>query len=51
MKLMPSAYRGFGKTANGDQRYQCKSCRQTFSIGLPTRRHKKTDKTGRYCVG
>lgn len=46
MKLMPSAYRGFGKTANGDQRYQCKSCRQTFSIGLPTRRHKKTDKTG-----
>ncbi|MDO9125938.1 MAG: hypothetical protein Q7U42_03660, partial [Parvibaculum sp.] len=46
IKLMPSAYRGFGKTAGGDQRYQCKSCSRTFSIGLPTRRHKKTDKTG-----
>jgi hypothetical protein len=44
--LMPSAYRLFGKTAKGDARYQCKACRKTFSIGLPTRRHKKTDKTG-----
>lgn len=46
MRLMPSAYRAFGKTAKGDARYQCKSCRKTFSLGLPTRRHKKTDKTG-----
>ncbi len=44
--LMPSAYRLFGKTAKGDVRYQCKACRKTFSLGLPTRRHKKTDKTG-----
>ena len=44
--LMPSAYRLFGKTAKGDARYQCKACHKTFSLGLPTRRHKKTDKTG-----
>lgn len=43
---MPSEYRSFGKTAKGDPRFQCKSCRSTFSIGHSARRHKKTDKTG-----
>lgn len=43
---MPSAYRKFGKTLKGDPRIQCRACRSTFSKGISTRRHKKTDKTG-----
>ena len=44
--LSPSSYSSFGKTTKGDPRYQCKSCKKTFSIGKPTRRHKSTDDTG-----
>ena len=44
--LAPKAYISFGKTAAGDPRYQCKACRKTFSVGNPTRRHKKTHETG-----
>ncbi len=46
ISLSPSSYSSFGKTAKGDPRYQCKSCKKTFSIGKPTRRHKSTDDTG-----
>ena len=46
ISLSPSSYSSFGKTAKGDPRYQCKSCKKTFSIGKPTRRHKSTDETG-----
>ena len=45
-KLMPSAYRSHGKTPKGDPRFQCKSCRKTFSIGSPKRRHRETKETG-----
>ena len=44
--LMPSAYRVHGTTPKGDPRYQCKSCRKTFSVGSPTRRHQETKETG-----
>lgn len=43
---MPSAYRGHGTTPKGDTRFQCKSCRKTFSVGSPTRRHRETKETG-----
>ncbi|MFX4300323.1 hypothetical protein [Pseudosulfitobacter pseudonitzschiae] len=46
LDLAPSAYRSAGRTARGDQRHQCKICKATFSHGSPTRRHKKTDRTG-----
>ncbi|WP_417249905.1 hypothetical protein [Celeribacter sp.] len=44
--LAKLAYAKFGKTASGDPRYRCNTCRQTFSVGAPTRRHKKTHETG-----
>ena len=44
--LMPSAYRVHGKTPKGDPRFQCKSCKKTFSIGSPKRRHRETKETG-----
>lgn len=40
--LMPSAYYTHGKTPKGDARYQCKSCKRTFSVGSPTRRQSET---------
>ena len=43
--LAPKSYRSFGKTAAGDPRTQCKACKKTFSLGKPTRRHKKTHET------
>lgn len=46
ISLSPASYSSFGRTANGDQRYQCKACKKTFSVGKPTRRHKQTDETG-----
>jgi len=45
MSLFPSAYRWFGRTSKGDRRHQCKSCGSTFSRGVATRRHKRTDRT------
>lgn len=39
---MPSAYYTDGKTPKGDVRYQCKSCKRTFSVGSPTRRQSET---------
>ncbi len=45
MSLMPSRYQKFGKTAKGDPRYRCKSCKKTVSVGSPTRRHKQTSDT------
>lgn len=40
----PDRYHQFGTTAGGDQRYRCKACRRTFSIGKPTRRQKQSAK-------
>lgn len=40
----PEFYRRFGKTANGDPRFQCRLCVKTFSIGKPARRHLRSDK-------
>ena len=37
-------YSRFGKTAGGDPRHQCKSCKKTFSVGRATRRQKRSDK-------
>lgn len=45
VKLSPTSYYLFGKTAKGDPRYQCKACKKTFSLGSSTRRHKRTDDT------
>ncbi len=42
----PDRYRRFGRTASGDPRHQCKSCKRTFSVGKPTRRQKRSDKNG-----
>ncbi len=47
VRLMPSAYRKFGKTAKGDPRFQCKSCKKTFSLGHATRRHFRSDLNGK----
>lgn len=46
LTLMPSAYRAHGKTPKGDPRYQCKTCKKTFSIGSRKRRHEETKETG-----
>lgn len=35
-----SCYQSFGKTKSGSQRYRCKSCRTTFSIGAPAKRQR-----------
>lgn len=40
----PKSYHLFGRTKSGDQRYRCKGCGRTFSIGKPTRRQKRSDK-------
>lgn len=45
LSLSPSSYAAVGKTARGDKRFQCKACKQTFSVGSPTRRHKQAHKT------
>jgi transposase-like protein len=42
VKNAPSQYARVGKTQKGDQRYKCKECNKTFSVGLPNRRHKKS---------
>ena len=42
----PDLYRRYGKTKAGDQRWRCRLCETTFSIGRPTRRQKRTDKNG-----
>lgn len=39
-----SHYSGFGKTKNGSQRYRCKSCGKTFSVGCATLRQKQPHK-------
>jgi transposase-like protein len=46
VSLMRSAYVAHGKTASGDPRFRCRGCGKTFSIGLPTRRHRETTDTG-----
>lgn len=51
LDLAPSRYRAFGTTAGGDPRFQCKACQKTFSKGSPTRRHKRTDRTGDILLG
>ncbi|MFW2545116.1 transposase [Primorskyibacter sp. 2E107] len=40
----PEFYRRYGRTANGDPRFQCGLCKKTFSIGKPARRHLRSDK-------
>ena len=37
-------YHRFGITKGGDPRWRCKGCAKTFSVGKPTRRHKRSDK-------
>ena len=39
-----SRYYFFGKTKAGSQRYQCKLCKSTFSVGSPTVRQRKPHK-------
>ena len=46
MSYHPDRYHQFGTTAGGDQRYRCKGCLRTFSIGKPTRRQKHPAKNG-----
>jgi transposase-like protein len=38
------AYQSFGRSAIGSQRYRCKGCLGTFSVGKATRYHKKPHK-------
>lgn len=40
----PEHYQRFGNTKAGDPRWRCKGCARTFSVGKPTRRHKRSDK-------
>ena len=42
----PELYRRFGRSKKGDQRWRCRGCDKTFTIGRPTRRQRKTDKNG-----
>jgi transposase-like protein len=42
----PELYRRSGQTAGRDQRWKCKSCGATFSVGKPARRQKRSDKNG-----
>lgn len=42
----PDLYRRYGRTKTGDQRWRCRGCEKTFTIGRPTRRQRKTDKNG-----
>lgn len=37
------AYYSFGKTKSGSQRYRCRNCNKTFSVGGPTLRQKKPE--------
>ncbi len=34
-------FRRYGKTRSGSDRWQCRACLKTFSLGKPTRRHRK----------
>ncbi len=38
------AYQSFGKTKSGSQRYRCKRCGQSFSVGKSTTGHKQPHK-------
>lgn len=38
------AYQGFGVTRSGSQRYRCKACGKTFSVGKSTTGHKQPHK-------
>lgn len=40
--FFPDLYRNSGKTAKGDQRWKCKVCLTTFSVGSRIRRQKKS---------
>ena len=39
-----SHYQSFGKTSSGSQRYRCKKCKKTFTVGKATVRHKQPHK-------
>jgi transposase-like protein len=39
-----SQYYSFGKTKSGSQRYRCRLCKKTFSVGSPTLRQRKPHK-------
>ena len=41
--LHPDRYRKFGQTASGSQRWKCKSCLATFSVGSRIRRQKRSN--------
>lgn len=44
VKGFSALYRRFGKTRSGSQRYVCKACNSTFSVGSSTLRQKKPHK-------
>ena len=39
----PKTYLSFGKTNSGSQRYRCRLCKTTFSVGGPTLRQKRPE--------
>ncbi len=42
----PELYRKSGRTSAGHQRYVCKSCGSTFTVGHPARNHRRQSKNG-----
>lgn len=42
----PELYRKSGRSKAGNQRYTCKSCHSTFTVGHPARTHKRKSKNG-----
>ncbi|GHE04175.1 hypothetical protein GCM10008024_30280 [Allgaiera indica] len=44
--LHPELYRKSGRTGAGNQRYCCKRCGSTFTVGHPARNHRRQSKNG-----
>jgi transposase-like protein len=42
----PELYRKTGRTSAGHQRYGCKRCLSTFTVGHPARNHRRQSKSG-----
>tara|TARA_R110000787_G_scaffold64644_1_gene145845 strand:- start:103 stop:1836 length:1734 start_codon:yes stop_codon:yes gene_type:complete len=42
----PQLYWRSGRTSTGHQRYSCKRCRSTFTVGNPARNHRRQSKNG-----
>ncbi len=46
LERWPDLYLKSGRTKAGHQRYACKRCRSTFTVGHPARNHRRQSKNG-----